>query len=541
MTTVADVYAFPTRPETWWSTSNFGEAAPGVLTPLSWSFWGPAGERATRRSFAQFGALAPHEVPLPDDPYERLFGLFLGRFAGKVDFLGRMGDRLPGTTGAAVAEQILGRLPDDFASQPTRHRYPAIAFRLPRAFVTSPGAVRVQAGRTAEWWTRETARSGSLDLAGATAQWAHAVATYEDVMTVHITTVFAVVQPIHDQLAKLAVAAGSEDLAGRAVAGQGSHAELAVVEDLWKLSRGRATMAEFLAAHGYHGPNEGELEGLMWREDPAPIESLVGQYAAKDDSGSPEAIAAQRADDRRRAQAELVAALPRSKRPGARLVLGLADSRIPLRGIGKASFLQTIDVARAAARRVGVLLAESGATEQPGDVFYLSAEELSAADASRDYSEVVAERRAQREAWQGLIVPNSWQGAPPVVPAPVAGTADRSGLVVQGLGACPGVVEGRVRVVSDPTYEDVEPGEILVAPFTDPSWASVMFTSAALVVDIGGLLSHAAVVARELGVPCVMGTQDGTRALRTGDVCRVDGHAGTVELLTPVPEEVHAP
>jgi pyruvate,water dikinase len=97
-----------------------------------------------------------------------------------------------------------------------------------------------------------------------------------------------------------------------------------------------------------------------------------------------------------------------------------------------------------------------------------------------------------------------------------------------------------VRVIADPTYEDVEPGEILVAPYTDPSWASIMFTSAALVVDIGGLLSHAAVVARELGVPCVMGTQEGTRRLRTGDLCRVDGHAGTVELLAPVEEEVPA-
>jgi pyruvate,water dikinase len=61
-----------------------------------------------------------------------------------------------------------------------------------------------------------------------------------------------------------------------------------------------------------------------------------------------------------------------------------------------------------------------------------------------------------------------------------------------------------------------------------------MFTSVALVVDIGGLLSHAAVVARELGIPCVMGTGDGTSRLRTGDVCRVDGHAGTVEVLQRV-------
>ncbi|MEA2168662.1 MAG: rifampicin phosphotransferase, partial [Solirubrobacteraceae bacterium] len=84
-----------------------------------------------------------------------------------------------------------------------------------------------------------------------------------------------------------------------------------------------------------------------------------------------------------------------------------------------------------------------------------------------------------------------------------------------------------------PDFEDVEDGEILVAPVTDPSWASIMFCASALVVDLGGMLSHAAVVAREMGIPCVMGTGDGTRRLRTGDIVRVDGTAGTVTVVTP--------
>jgi pyruvate,water dikinase len=102
---------------------------------------------------------------------------------------------------------------------------------------------------------------------------------------------------------------------------------------------------------------------------------------------------------------------------------------------------------------------------------------------------------------------------------------------VQGIGVSGGVVEGPVRVVTDPSFAEVEPDEILVAPVTDPSWSSIMFISAALVVDIGGALSHAAVVARELDIPCVVGTQNGSQALRTGDRVRVDGDAGIVELL----------
>jgi pyruvate,water dikinase len=85
--------------------------------------------------------------------------------------------------------------------------------------------------------------------------------------------------------------------------------------------------------------------------------------------------------------------------------------------------------------------------------------------------------------------------------------------------------------VIDPALADMDPGDILIAHTTDPSWASLMFMAAALVVDIGGQLSHAAVVARELGIPCVMNTLDGTRLLRDGDQLRVDGGDGTVEIL----------
>lgn len=85
--------------------------------------------------------------------------------------------------------------------------------------------------------------------------------------------------------------------------------------------------------------------------------------------------------------------------------------------------------------------------------------------------------------------------------------------------------------MTDPALAEMEPGDILVAHTTDPSWASLMFMAHALVVDIGGQLSHAAVVARELGIPCVMNTLDGTRLLRNGDRLRVDGGAGTVEIV----------
>ena len=100
--------------------------------------------------------------------------------------------------------------------------------------------------------------------------------------------------------------------------------------------------------------------------------------------------------------------------------------------------------------------------------------------------------------------------------------------------------KGTARVVVDPfDAEPLEPGEILVCRFTDPSWAPLFSLADALVIDIGAAASHGAIVARELGVPCVIGTGDGTRRIRTGDRLRVDGSAGRVEILDRAPDREH--
>jgi pyruvate,water dikinase len=340
----------------------------------------------------------------------------------------------------------------------------------------------------------------------------------------HVSCLFAGVQPLFDQVVRLAEQAGDPELAARLMAGQGSHAELAMVGDLWSLSRETLSLDGFLARHGYHGPLEGEIASRVWREDASPVTSLAERYRASEDS--PDQVADRNATARATARASLMRALPPARRAQARLVLALADRYLPLRGVGKVAFLQTLDVARAATRRIGTHLAAEGLIADPEDVFYLVEAELLDGAPPKD----VAQRRKQRDAHLAVRLPSSWRGRPEVQGLEAEEELDdTTGLT--GVGASPGTVEGIVRVVLDPTFDDVESGEILVAPTTDPSWASVLFTAAALVVDLGGQLSHAAVVARELGIPCVMGTGDGTRRLRTGDRCRVDGHAGTVEVL----------
>jgi pyruvate,water dikinase len=305
------------------------------------------------------------------------------------------------------------------------------------------------------------------------------------------------------------------------------------------VSRDRLSLEQFVARHGYHGPFEGELSGVSWREDPAPLRKIVDGYRSMDDSAGPAAVEAGRSAARREAEAKLLAAMPGAAgRAQAKLVLGLAGRYLPLRGVGKVAFLQSLDVARAAARRIGELLAADEVLAEPDDVFYLTADEVLGSPPP-DAKDLVAERREIRDGYRTLRLPTFWTGEPvyeliedlDVAAASAAGTT-RS---LTGVGVSAGVAEGPARVVTDPALADMEPGDILVAHTTDPSWASLMFMAAALVVDIGGQLSHAAVVARELGIPCVMNTLDGTRALHDGDRLRVDGAAGTIEILKRAP------
>ena len=94
-----------------------------------------------------------------------------------------------------------------------------------------------------------------------------------------------------------------------------------------------------------------------------------------------------------------------------------------------------------------------------------------------------------------------------------------------------GVVEGIARVVADPYTETVAPGEILVAPFTDPGWTPLFINSAGLVMEVGGLMTHGSVVAREYGIPAVVSVQNATQKIISGQRIRVQGDLGYVEIL----------
>ncbi|KLL10057.1 PEP-utilizing protein mobile subunit [Protofrankia coriariae] len=499
------------------------------MTPLGWSIWGPGTELAVRNAFVAMGSLPPKLAVIPHDTSERFISIFYGRVAGRINFLCEMGDRLPGSSAEIIAGQMLGEVPPEITSRRDLSRLPAIAHRLPVQMMTIRKTVVAGTASTFGWWTDRLRTVDTLDLTGAQRMLGEAYDKFVAMVSLQARGFFIGVQGIYDQLLSLIFASDlPADSANAIMAGQGSHAETEIIVDLWDLGRGRITLETFLTRHGYHGPLEGEVSGRVWREDPTPVIRMAAQYADRPESENPTATAERRMAERLEAETLLLSKLPAHKRPGAKLVLRLAVSRIPLRGIGKAAFLQSLDVARASARRMGVLLTDAGVLSDPEDVFMFTREELGAGLGS-DAKQIAATRQELRAELQTLDIPSSWKGNP--TPFAVGRPAEDDATVT-GIGASGGTVEGVVRVVHDPAFTDVEPDEIIVCATTDPSWASVLFLSAALVVDIGGKLSHAAVVAREVGIPCVINTLNGTRVLATGDRVRVDGNAGTVEILS---------
>jgi pyruvate,water dikinase len=176
---------------------------------------------------------------------------------------------------------------------------------------------------------------------------------------------------------------------------------------------------------------------------------------------------------------------------------------------------------------LGDFLVEDGDIDDPEDVFFFTLSELTS-QLPADARMVVAERRRLWTRYQEVDLPGVWVG--PAMPA--EHTYDSDAETIDGVAASPGVIEGTVRVVLDVASAQLEPGEILVAKDTDPAWASLMFLSGGLIADIGGVMSHTAVVARELGLPCVVATSNATRVLHSGDVVRLDGTRGRIEILS---------
>ncbi|MEY4339065.1 MAG: hypothetical protein RLZ14_915, partial [Actinomycetota bacterium] len=178
-------------------------------------------------------------------------------------------------------------------------------------------------------------------------------------------------------------------------------------------------------------------------------------------------------------------------------------------------------------------LVDAGHLKRADDYVYCTfreVEQMAKGKELTDLANAITRRKRQRAKADDYTLPNSWVGS--VVPSPKAAEpASTTSLV--GMGVSAGTATGTARIILNTEAafaRDIEPGDVLVAPFTDTPWTPLFIPAAAVVVETGGMLSHAATVAREFGIPCVVLVDDATRIIREGDTVTVDGAAGTVTI-----------
>jgi pyruvate,water dikinase len=294
-------------------------------------------------------------------------------------------------------------------------------------------------------------------------------------------------------------------------------------------------LADFLAHYGHRGVAEIDVGLPRWREDPTHILGVLANYLQLTDPAlAPDALFRRGA---REAEAMVAELTRRARRKGlvrAWLVgffLSRARALSGLREAPKFLFVLILAHTRKVLQGIGEELAATGRLERGEDIFFLTLQEVHAALAGSDSRAIVRERRAiyayesrRRHVPRVLLS----DGTEPT-PADVAGTeGDAARGVLRGTPASPGTVSGRARVILDPTGAHLEPGEILVAPSTDPGWTPLFLTAVGLVMEMGGAISHGAVVAREYGIPAVVGVAGATERISSGQRISVDGAAGTV-------------
>jgi len=318
------------------------------------------------------------------------------------------------------------------------------------------------------------------------------------------------------------------------------------------------TLEGFLGCYGARGVGEIDIGRARWRENPEPVVQALQSYLQIEDAEqAPDAVFARGADAAKQALEQMVAEA-KAMRGGwfkARRVRWAADRMRALAGLRESPKFWVVRAmwqVRAALLDSGADLVEAGVLDRADDLFFFTLRELRrlvdgqvgqarghegqargpAPTVVGDWRGVVQQRRAvyareERRTQVPRLLLSDGQAFYEGVVSPVG---EGEG-VLTGSPVSPGVVEGRVRVVLDPHGARLTPGEILVCPGTDPAWTPLFLAAGGLVMEVGGLMTHGSVVAREYGIPAVVGVTRACERLKTGQRVRLDGTSGRVIVL----------
>ncbi|HEY3367482.1 MAG TPA: PEP/pyruvate-binding domain-containing protein [Symbiobacteriaceae bacterium] len=306
---------------------------------------------------------------------------------------------------------------------------------------------------------------------------------------------------------------------------------------LWRLSRQlKAEGAEpaadhpgvqaFLAKYGHRGVREIDVGMPRWSDDPTHVLTTLSTYLTHGEQDDPEVQFRRGAVEAEEAARAIVARVRREKGSlRAFIVRGMLRrirALVGIREYPKFYAVRTIAAIRSVLGGAGAELVAAGRLDQADDIYFLDFADW---DREGDLRAIAAANRAEYDREVGR------KSTPRVITSEgeafYAAPVSAEGALV-GTPASAGVYEGPARVIMDPRGAKLEPGEVLVAPGTDPAWTPLFLSAGALVMEVGGMMSHGSVVAREYGIPAVVGVAGATAQIKTGQRVRVDGETGRV-------------
>ncbi|GAA2205548.1 hypothetical protein GCM10009850_010060 [Nonomuraea monospora] len=515
-----------------WTGGNLGEAIPDVMTPITWSYV---------RLFIE-EAMSASTLPGFD-----LVGNIGGRFYMNLSVVHSIAAALGMRSRLGVIDQVFGKMPPGLEVP----LVPVPRWELIKKVVPMAIRIRRRVARHLKhmhaFLAASPARCEELrERVAATGSAAELAALWEREIRPHVVVASQMLEAAgrqggatlvytRDRLRKLMGDVDAEAML-TGVNADGELASMGPLMGLTRLARGEITRDEFARRYGHRGPHEFEVSIPRPGEDPAWLDAQLA--GLRDTRADTEALLERQAKAREQAWGRFAQRHP-GKETRMRDRVRRWNAVVRDRETARSENIRAFWVLRAFTVRAGEL---TGAGD---DVFYLHLPELLALlRGDRAALEQVPVRRATYEQYASLppypalIVgrfdPVRW-AADPARRADIydaRGAAAPVSDTVTGFPGAPGVVEGVARVIAGPEEgERLKPGEILVTTLTNVGWTPMFPRAAAVVTDMGAPLSHASIVARELGIPAVVGTGNATMRVRDGDRIRVDGERGTVELL----------
>jgi pyruvate,water dikinase len=536
-----------------YTRANVGEVFPDPVVPLTKTGYMWETELAWRDGYDRMGAFELDEFP-PDDFC--ILGVVGGYTYLNASVMRLFGERAPGLTWRTIDEQFFGAQPGipDYVEQPGDQR-PDLSERLEETFgwvfsVTDVDQFDRLTEQREETLALRRDRPDFSELSDLEI-WEYLERLrpgQRRYFAEHLFTSTLVTVPV-GTIQGVAEAVGRPDLMMPMLAGIGKVDSAEPSYAMWDLSRldpaseaFRDGFDKFRYDFGCRGPNEWEARSPTWETDPNLALAAIEQMRAAPASADPAGHQAEKAAEREAAAAELLAMVEGDPETHAQLAAAIGCSAAWLAGRErtKTNNIRWVHELRMAARALGERFTERGVFDEIEDFGFLTFDETRD-DLFGPNPERLTERlRARRDAHQrfaGLVPPFVFSGEPEPPEMWASRHADEAEMLaggesIQGFPGCPGVAEGRARVILD-SHDPfaLEPGDVLVAPITDPSWTPLFVPACGVVVDVGAALSHAIIVSRELGLPCVVSATDATRRIPDGALVRVDGSTGAVTVL----------